>query len=76
MEFHRFIPVYNSPYSPDFNPIEQVFGNVKRDIKRDRLQMFMKNQDEDLNKIIRQGFRNVDRNVCEAFVNHSLRLLS
>ena len=37
MEFHRFIPVYNSPYSPDFNPIEQVFGNAKRDIKRDRL---------------------------------------
>ena len=37
MKFHRFIPVYNSPYSPDFNPIEQVFGNAKRDIKRDRL---------------------------------------
>lgn len=34
MKFHKFIPIYNSPYSPDYNPIEQVFSIVKRDIKK------------------------------------------
>lgn len=37
MAFHKIIPIYNSPYSPDFNPIEQVFSVVKRQIKKERL---------------------------------------
>ena len=40
MEFYGIEPIYNSAYSPDFNPIENVFSIVKRRIKLERLRLF------------------------------------
>ena len=36
MELKGFIPIYVPPYSPEFNPIELVFGIIKNDFYRSR----------------------------------------
>ena len=51
--------VYNSAYSPNFNPIENVFSIVKKHIKTERLRKFILNKEEDLPKIIKEQFRKI-----------------
>ena len=41
MRDHSFRFVYNVPYSPDYNPIELVFSQVKRNFKALRAKKFM-----------------------------------
>ena len=40
MATYQIEPVYNSAYSPDYNPIEFVFSVVKKNIKSERLRIF------------------------------------
>ena len=64
MELYRIQPIYNSAYSPDFNPIENVFSIVKRRIKTERLRLFANDQPEDLTRIIKQEFGKVEIETC------------
>ena len=59
MEFLNIRYVYNAAYSPEFNPIEFVFGLVKRNVKTRRLQHFIKNEVEDINKIVSEEFSKI-----------------
>ena len=41
MRQHGFRFIYNVPYSPDYNPIESVFSQVKRNFKALRARKFI-----------------------------------
>ena len=68
MAFHSIEPVYNSAYSPDFNPIENVFSIVKRRIKTERLKLFANEIEEDLPKIIKEEFGKVNIGTCSKLI--------
>lgn len=45
-------PIFNSPYSPDYNPVEGVIGIGKRKIKMTRLNSIITDQSIDLPSVI------------------------
>jgi hypothetical protein len=59
-ERYNITPIYNIPYSPDFNGIESYFSLVKREYKLLLLQQLMKEQ-----KI-----------VAEDLIRHSVSIIS
>jgi transposase len=46
--------IYNIPYSPQYNPIERVWGIVKHHYKRRKLQIVAQNQKVNHQNLIRQ----------------------
>ena len=75
MEFLNIRYVYNAAYSPEFNPIEFVFGLVKRNVKTRRLQHFIKNEVEDINKIVSEEFNKIRFEIYKKLITHSLNKL-
>jgi len=53
------MPIWNVSYSPEFNPIESVFSQVKRLFSRERLNVIANHGDFDDNKTIRSAFAKV-----------------
>ena len=53
------VPVYNVGYSPEFNPIESVFSQVKRVFCRKRLNKLVNKEEFNTNKVIRAAFAKV-----------------
>ena len=47
-----FCPVY----SPDLNPIENIFSMAKDSIKKDRLRAIVNEEEIDLNKVVTKAF--------------------
>ena len=50
------MPINNAAYSSEFILIETVFSLVKMNVKKKRLNIFIKKGDEDLKKTIRKEF--------------------
>ena len=59
----HFLP----PYSPDFNPIEELFANVKLELKSNEPQM---QHVTDLNSLLLAAFTTVTVEDCDGWVNH------
>ena len=57
----NIVPVYNVGYSPEFNPIESVFSQVKRVFCRKRLNKLVNKDEFDTNKEIRDAFAKVTK---------------
>ena len=53
--------IYNAPYSPDFNPIENTFSVASQMIKRRRLEAIMRGEKIDLKKVIHESFDQIKR---------------
>ena len=68
----NIVPVYNVGYSPEFNPIESVFSQVKRVFCRKRLNKLVNKDEFDTNKEIRDAFAKVTKETIVACIKKSM----
>ena len=59
----RFLP----PYSPDFNPIESVFGEVKQYLQSNDLL----HTSLSMNSILLMAFNSVSQENCKSYIEHA-----
>ena len=67
--------IYNKPYSPDFNPIECVFSNVKNHFKRARFNYENNGIRYSMRSLIEKSFSIVKASAIRNDINRSMRLL-
>ena len=68
--------IFNVSYSPEFNPIEGVFSQVKRTYCRERLHQLANGDIFDQTDEIRRSFRRITRDVVRGCVRKSLSALN
>ena len=68
-------PVFNIAYSPDYNPIESVFSQVKRIYKSKRLKRLANNEDFNEKEQIEDAFYRITPDKIDPCIRHSLTLL-
>lgn len=56
----KITPIYNLPYSPQFNGIESYFSLVKGQYKKLLLKSIMNDLDFDVPRLIKQSIENVN----------------
>lgn len=66
----EFTFLFNAPYSPDLNPIEMLFGDLKRTIREKS-----PNKEEEFTKLLDECLRKFDQKKCCRFVMHSYKFL-
>ena len=69
------MPIWNVSYSPEFNPIESVFSQVKRFFSRERLNIIANHGNFDDNKTIRSAFAKVTATMAVNCWAKSLNML-
>ena len=69
------MPIWNVSYSPEFNPIESVFSQVKRFFSRERLNVIANHGNIDDNKTIRIAFAKVTVKMVVNCATKSLNML-
>jgi transposase len=65
-------PIYNVGYSPEYNPIESVFSQVKRTYNRERLNKLANGEIFDQTDQIRRSFKKITKQVIAACVKKSM----
>ena len=68
-------PIFNVSYSPELNPIEACFSQVKRHFCSERLNMLANFKEFDQNKVIRSSFTKVTPELVRNCAAKSLNLL-
>ena len=68
-------PIYNLPYSPEFNPIEAVFSKVKAYFNQRRLHNLVNKIGFNFDTTITYAFENITADHCSACVRKSRHLL-
>ena len=68
--------ILNVGYSPEFNPIESVFSQVKRDFCRQRLNALVNNAEFAATTYIKKAFKRLKQPAIAACVRRSRFLLS
>ena len=71
----RITPIFNIPYSPEFNPIEAVFSKVKSIFNRRRLNCLVRKIGFNADQTIQMAFNSVSKDHCTACVRKSMHLL-
>ena len=77
--FHSFVeqqnakPIFNVPYSPDFNGIEPCFNLIKGEYKKLILQKLVKDIKPDVINDIHQSIKNVSKEKVQACVMFGLK---
>ena len=69
------MPIFNVSYSPEFNPIESCFSQVKRYFCAERLNVLANFGVFDQNKTIRSAFMKVTPKLVASCVDKSLKML-
>ena len=69
------MPIWNVSYSPEFNPIESVFSQVKRLFSRERLSTLANHEDFNDNRAIRSAFSKVTVDMVVNCAKKSLNML-
>ena len=69
------VPVFNVGYTPEFNPIESVFSQVKRVFCRERLNKLVNNEEFDTNKMIHNAFSKVTKTTIDACIRKSMNMI-
>ena len=64
--------IENVSYSPEFNPIEACFSQVKRQYCRERLNCLVNNKDFDSNRQIKTAMKVITQDLVKACANKSL----
>ena len=67
---------YTPVYSPQYNGIEEVIGIGKRAVKKRRLELILRGQEENLEEIIRDAFEDIDTQQVAKCIARSLHLLA
>ena len=70
-----FLYSYTPAYSPQYNGIEEVFSMAKKKIKMERLRILLRNEQEDLRKIIFEAFDGINIQHIAKCISRSLKLL-
>jgi hypothetical protein len=55
------VTIFNAAYSPNFNPCEGAISVCKNWIKKARLRAVALNQDEDVEKIVMESSKKVEK---------------
>jgi len=71
----NIVPIYNVGYSPEYNPIESVFSQIKRLFCRERLNKLVNNDEFDTNKTIRNAFNRISKETVTACIKKSMHNL-
>ena len=69
------MPIFNVSYSPEYNPIESCFSQVKRHFCAERLNVLANNGDFDQNKTIRSAFLKVTPELVTNCAAKSMNML-
>ena len=72
----RYRHIFNPPYSPFGNPVEECFAKVKHRYKKMRLNNIVNDIQMDPNEIIEECFKSVDIKLVKGCVRHSKYLIS
>lgn len=70
------VPIYNLPYSPEYNPIELIFSIVKNKYKRLRSHCLIQNQVPDIESLIAKAIDSVQLSNIINCINHCDKLLT
>ena len=68
-------PIFNLPYSPDYNPIESVFSQVKRIYKSKRLGQLANDKEFNQKEQIEDAFYMISPDKIDPCIRHSMKLL-
>ena len=74
-ERHDIMRIFNCGYSPEFNPIEGVFSQVKRYYVKERVNQLARGRLWDQTYWARKSFDVVNLNLVRANIEKSMRLL-
>ena len=69
-------PIYNVGYSPEFNPIEACFSQVKRVYNRERLNALANDRTWNQTTEIKVAFRQISKDLVRACIKQSEGKLS
>ena len=69
-------PIFNIGYSPEFNPIESVFSQVKRTYSKERLNKLANDEIFDQTDQIRRAFQKITNKVVNSCIEQSWRKLN
>jgi transposase len=72
----QITPLFNIPYSPETNPIESCFAQVKRLFTRHRLQCLVNQTPFDIDCAIREAFVYVKGDFVQRCAERSNRILA
>jgi len=68
---YKILLIFNSSYSPDFNPIESAIGLAKLKIKRVRWNSLQNGEEIDLNEVIEKAFMEIERKKLQNYIRKS-----
>ena len=68
LEAAQVITQFLPPYSPDFNPIEEAFSEVKSALKAMENEMYIV---DDLNTIVCAAFATITKQDCIGWIRHA-----
>ena len=69
------MPIFIVSYSPEFNPIESCFSQVKRHFCAERLNVLANNGEFDINKAIRGAFAKISPDLVANCAAKSMNML-
>ena len=75
MREHGFRWIYNVPYSPEYNPIEFVFSQVKANFRKLRAKKFMGLTTDSHEALVAKAFQQIKKGNVVKCIDHSLKLL-
>ena len=75
MRSHGFRWIYNVPYSPEYNPIEFVFSQVKTNFRKLRAKKFMGLTNESHEALIAKAFHQIKKGNVVKCIDHVNKLL-
>ena len=69
----KIVPIFNVPYSPQFNGIEAVFSIVKAHFKKELLRELQKQQQPNVKELITYAFGQADKEKVQRCIEHGLK---
>jgi hypothetical protein len=72
MQENGIVPIYNFPYSPEFNPIERVWAQIKARFKVARMGLVLDGHSPDYDKLVRQTMLDYPKEKIQSIVNKSM----
>ncbi len=73
LETLGIFPIFNVPYSPQFNGIEAVFSVVKCSFKKELLRQLQKEQQPNVRELITYAFGQAEKEKVRSCIEHGLK---
>ena len=72
----NFLPIFNTAYSPQHNPIEMIFARVKHHFKALKTNAIVNKAKLDTEKLIKESFAQVSMSDVSNCIRHCLNVLA